>query len=154
MPRTTTADTRLGVAGRALLRYKFSKANLEMSYVRMTTAGSGFFAGAESDIARLQLNRPLTRKVSGFADLGYARDSRIEPVAFGAIGANTSAYGFAGVGVQRMLGRHFHAFASYQFNELSFDNSICVAGESCSRISARHIGTIGLDWIPRPIRID
>jgi hypothetical protein len=73
------------VAGRALLRYKFSKANLEMSYVRMTTAGSGFFAGAESDIARLQLNRPLTRKVSGFADLGYARNSRIEPVAFSAI---------------------------------------------------------------------
>ena len=154
MPQTTTADTRLGVAGRALLRYKFSKANLEMSYVRMTTAGSGFFAGAESDIARLQLNRPLTRKVSGFADLGYARNSRIEPVAFSAIEANTYNYGFVGVGVQRMLGRHFHAFASYQFNELSFDNSICVAGESCSRISPRHIGAIGLDWIPRPIRID
>jgi hypothetical protein len=154
LPDTTTADTRLGVAGRALVRYKFTKTSLELSYVRMTTAGSGFFAGAESDIARLQADRPLTRKWSAFADFGYARNSRIEPVAFGAIDANTYAYGFAGGGVHRMLGRNFHAFASYQFNELSFDDSICVAGTACSRISQRHTGTIGLDWTPRPIRID
>jgi hypothetical protein len=154
LPDTTTADTRLGVAGRALVRYRFPKTNFELSYVRMTTAGSGFFAGAESDIARLQVDRPLTRKWSGFADFGYARNSRIEPVAFGAVDANTYAYGFAGLGVHRMLGRNFHAFASYQFNELSFDDSICVAGTACSRISQRHTGTIGLDWTPRPIRID
>jgi hypothetical protein len=153
VPDTTTADTRLGVAGRAMLRYRFSKTSLELSYVRMTTAGSGFFAGAESDIARLQMDRPLGRKWSGFADFGYARSSRIEPVG-SPIAANTSAYGFAGVGAHRMLGRNFHAFASYQFNELSFDNSICVAGVACSRISQRHTGTIGLDWKPRPIRID
>ncbi len=154
LPDTTYADTRLGVAGRALVRYRFTKTSLEMSYMRMTTAGSGFFAGAESDIARLQVNRPLTRKWSGFADLGYTRNSRIEPAAFGAIDANTYSYGFAGAGVHRMLGRNFHAFASYQFNELSFDDSICVAGTPCSRISQRHTGTIGLDWTPRPIRID
>lgn len=153
LPDTTTADTRLGVAGRAMLRYRFSKTNLELSYVRMTTAGSGFFAGAESDIARLQMDRPLGRKWSAFADLGYARSSRIEPVG-SPIDANTSAYGFAGVGAHRMLGRNFHAFASYQFNELSFDNSICTPGIACSRISQRHTGTIGLDWKPRPIRID
>jgi hypothetical protein len=154
LPDTTYADTRLGVAGRAQVRYRFPKTSLDLSYVRMTTAGSGFFAGAQSDIARLQVNRPLTRKWSGFADLGYTRNSRIEPVAFGAIDANVYTYGFAGVGVHRMLGRNFHAFASYQFNELSFDDSICTPGVACSRISQRSIGTVGLDWIPRPIRID
>ena len=154
MPDTTYADVRWGVAGRALLSYKFPKTELQLSYVRMTTSGSGFFAGAESDIARLQVNRPLNRVWSAFADLGYTRNSRIEPVAFGAIDANTYTYGFAGVGVHRMLGRNFHAFASYQFNELSFDNSICTAGPACNRISQRQTGTIGLDWTPRPIRID
>jgi hypothetical protein len=154
LPDTTYADTRLGVAGRAMVRYRFPRTSLEMSYVRMTTAGSGFFAGAQSDIARLQVNRPLTRKWTGFVDLGYTRNSRIEPEAFGAINANIYTYGFAGVGVHRMLGRNFHAFASYQFNELSFDDSICTPGVACNRISQRQLGTIGLDWIPRPIRID
>jgi len=153
-PGTTTADTRLGVAGRALLRYRFPKTGVEASYTRMTTAGSGFFAGAESDIAHLQVNRPLTRKWSGFVDLGYSRNSRIEPVAFGAINANTFSYGFIGVGVHRMLGRNFHAFASYQFGELSFDDSVCGASAPCNRISQRHTGTVGLDWKPRPMRID
>ncbi len=153
-PDTTTADTRLGVAGRALLSYKFSKTTADLSYIRMTTAGSGFFAGAESDIGRLQLNRPLGRKWNSFVDLGYARNSRIEQGTFSAINANTYSYGFAGVGVHRMLGRNLHAFASYQFNELSFDNSICVPGEACNRIAQRHNGTVGLDWTPRPIRID
>lgn len=154
IPNTSYGDTRLGAAGRALLRYKFPKTSFEASYLRMTTAGSGFFAGAESDIGRLQANRPLGRKWSGFIDLGYARNSRIEPASAGPVDANTYDYGFAGGGLHRMLGRHFHAFASYQFNELRFDNSICVAGVSCSRISQRHSGTIGLDWVPRPIRID
>jgi hypothetical protein len=153
-PDTTTADTRLGVAGRALLRYRFPKTGVEASYTRMTTAGSGFFAGAESDIAHLQVNRPLTRRWTGFADIGYSRNSRIEPVAFGAVDANTYSYGFIGGGVHRMLGRNFHAFASYQFGELSFDDSVCLAGAPCNRISQRHTATIGLDWRPRPIRID
>jgi hypothetical protein len=154
---TTYADTRLGVVGRALLRYRFPKTSLELMYLRMTTNGSGFFAGAQTDLARAQLNRPLSRTWSGFVDLGYTRNSRIEPVGFGAINANTYTYGFAGLGVHRMLGRNFHAFASYQFNELSFDQSYCAsiaAGGSCSRISQRQVGTIGLDWTPRPIRID
>jgi hypothetical protein len=151
------ADTRLGVAGRAQLRYRFPKASLELSYLRTTTNGSGFFAGAQTDLARAQVNRPLNRVWTGFADLGYSRNSRLEPNPFGGVDANTYTYGFAGLGVHRQLGRNFHAFASYQFNELSFDQSFCAsitAGGSCSRISQRHIGTIGLDWTPRPVRID
>jgi hypothetical protein len=70
------------------------------------------------------------------------------------VNANKYEYGFAGVGVRRNFGRTFKAFASYQFNELSFDSSICQAGVPCSRISQRHLGTVGLDWTPRPMRLD
>ena len=68
--------------------------------------------------------------------------------------ANVYQYGFAGLGVHRMFGRNFHAFASYQFNEVAFDSSFCGSSGACSRISQRHVGTIGLDWTPRPIRLD
>jgi hypothetical protein len=151
---TTVADVRVGVAGQFKLRYKFPRTSLELSYRRMDTNGSGFFAGAESDIARLQVSRPLSRVWSGFADLGFAKNSRINPEIGGGINANTYTFGFAGAGVHRMLGRNFHAFASYQFNELSFDRSFCGSAKGCSRISQRNVATIGLDWTPRPIRIE
>ncbi|PYX57674.1 MAG: hypothetical protein DMG76_11095 [Acidobacteria bacterium] len=165
-------DLRLSVAGRASLRYKFPKTSLSLSFDRYITNGSGFFAGAQSDIARLSVTRSLGRVWSGFADLGYARNSREQvltplqqsectptvtnpnPTCPGVV-ANTYAYGFAGLGVHRMIARNFHAFASYQFNYLTFDKSFCGIGlPGCNRVSQRHVGTIGIDWTPRPIRID
>ncbi|MGO9167347.1 MAG: hypothetical protein ACLP56_10770, partial [Candidatus Sulfotelmatobacter sp.] len=61
---------------------------------------------------------------------------------------------FVGFGAHRMFGRNFHGFISYQFNELGFDSSYCGSAVSCNSTSARQVGTIGLDWIPRPIRLD
>jgi hypothetical protein len=164
----TGPDLRLSVAGRASLRYRFPKTVLSLSFDRYTTSGSGFFPGAQSDIGRLSVKRPLGRVWDGFADLGYARNSReqaltAEQLALCALSstqcpgviANKYSYGFAGLGVHRMIGRNFHAFASYQFNYLAFDNSFCALGfPACNRISQRHVGTIGIDWTPRPMRLD
>jgi hypothetical protein len=151
---TQVADTRLGVAARATVRYHFPKTSFELTYRRMDTNGSGFFAGAETDLGRLEVSRPLDRHWSLFTDLGIARNSRLNPAVDGGVNANTYTFGFAGGGIHRMLGRHFHAFASYQFTELSFDSSLCANLAGCSRASTRNLGTIGLDWIARPIRID
>jgi hypothetical protein len=155
-------DLRLSAAGRASLRYKFPKVNLDLSYQHYLTSGSGFFAGSESDIVRLSANRPLNRVWTAFSDIGYSRNSRVLTVSCPAsasscpgVNANIYQYGFAGLGVHRMFGRTIQAFASYQFNDLAFDNSYCLGTSGpCNRISQRHVGTIGLDWTPRPIRID
>jgi hypothetical protein len=171
---TVFGDRRLGVAGRARLRYQFPKLSLEAQYERFETSGSGIFAGAQTDNAVLSASRPLSRVWSLNADLGYSRNSRLVsltaaqqqtcvpegqpnsgnlPVCPG-INANTYAYGFVGLALHRAFGHNFHGFASYQFNELSFDNSYCAGLPDCSRISNRHVVTIGLDWTPRPIRLD
>jgi hypothetical protein len=158
-----TNDLRIGAAGRTSLRYRLSKGTLELAYQHYLTAGSGFFEGAESDIASLSATRPLSRIWSIYTDIGYARNSRVLPLTCPStsttcpgVSANVYRYEFAGLGVQRMFGRHFHAYASYQFNYLDFDSSYCQSTNPgpCSRISQRHVGTIGLDWIPRPIRLD
>ena len=151
---TQVADTRLGLAARATVRYHFPKTSFELTYRRVDTNGSGFFAGAETDIGRLEVSRPIDRHWSLFTDLGIARNSRLNPEIDGGVNANVYTFGFAGGGIHRMLGRHFHAFASYQFTELSFDSSLCANLAACSRASTRNLGTIGLDWIARPIRID
>ncbi len=170
----TNKSTRLGVAGQMRLRYKFPHTLLDLSYQRYETSGSGFFAGAQSDIVRLNASRPITRVWNAFTDIGYSHNIRLQglntnqlltcvyqgqqnpnnlPLCPG-INANTYNFGFLGGGVRRAIGHNFNAYGSYQFNELSFDNSYCAGLPVCNRISNREVITFGLDWIPRPIRID
>jgi hypothetical protein len=167
-----TNDLIISAVGRARLRYQFPKSSLYASYEHYLTSGAGFFAGAKTDLAHVELNRPLSRVWNAFADVGYSHNTRVTPLPASCtsssssncpgVDAATYQTAFIGVGLQRHFGRSFHAFASYQFNELVFDSSYCgvvqtasgpVSGP-CNRISNREVGTIGLDWTPRPIRLD
>jgi hypothetical protein len=162
---------RISAAGRASLRYKFRKAHLEAAYDHYITGGSGFFAGAESDVAHLDVDRPLGRVWTVFSNTGYTRNSRISPLTTAqnalciptlqnptpvcpGVSANVYKYGFTGIGFRRHFGRNFRGYVSYQFNDLSFDNAVCGPGVPCNRTAQRQLGTIGLDWTPRPIRLD
>lgn len=169
-------QTKLGVAAIARLRYRFTKTDVSLNYERYETSGSGLFAGAQSDIVRFSANRPLSRVWSAFGDIGYARNARLQPLSAQqtatcvpgvpgqpnnsglptcpGVDANTYSYGFVGGGLHRAFGHNFHGFMSYQFNELAFDHSYCGGLQACSRISNRQLITFGLDWTPRPIRID
>ena len=170
----TIPDLRIGVAGQVRLRYKFPRTSVDLKYERFLTSGSGLFAGSQSDIVSLSANRPLSRVWTGTADIGYSRNSRLQSLSptqqatcvepnqpnpgklpfCPGVDANTYSYGFAGVALQRAFGHDFHGFVSYQFNELSFDHSYCAGLPVCSRIGNRHVVSFGLDWTPRPIRID
>jgi hypothetical protein len=174
-PEGTIPTSRTGVAGQIRLRYKFTNTALSMHYERFETSGSGIFAGAQSDIVRVSATRPLSRVWSGFTDIGYTHNVRLQSLTPAQLGtcllpgqtssqpppppcpgldAHAFSTEFAGVGVHRAFGRDWHGFASYQFNQVEFDHSYCGVGEPCSRISNRSVLTIGLDWTPRPIRID
>jgi hypothetical protein len=169
-----TSETKLGVAGQVRLRYRFSNSSMSLSYQRFETSGSGFFAGAQTDLASLSGERQITRVWNAFADIGYSRNSRLQslsnqqlsscvyqgqpnpttlPLCPG-VNANTYISGFFGAGLRRALGHDFHVYGSYQFNELSFDNSYCGGLPECGRLSHRHVINFGLDWTPRPIRLD
>ena len=164
-------DTRLGVAAQARLRYRLSRSTLDLRYERFETSGGGLFAGSQTDLIRFGVEHPLSRVWSLSTDLGYSHNDRLQPLTPQQQGSCTSATqgsktacpagdartymsGFAGAALHRYFGREFHGFVSYQFNQLSFDHSFCVTGADCSRISNRQVVTLGLDWTPRPIRID
>jgi hypothetical protein len=156
-----TNDLRIGAAGQARLRYQFPRVSLTASYEHFLSNGSGFFAGAETDVVSLAASRPLGRIWNVTTDLGYSRNSRATPNTCSGltqncsgVSANVFQYGYAGVNFHRMFGRNFHGFVSYQFNKLLFDNSFCGTALDCNRTTARQIGTIGLDWTPRPTRLD
>jgi hypothetical protein len=139
--------------GRLRLRYRFPRTTLALSYSRHNTAGSGFFLGAATDIAELSIDRPINRVWSMTADVGYTRSRRIQP-AVAALSAKHFDYVFAGGAVHRPLGRQFRLFISYQFNDLRFDTTCTTSSGSCAGTSQRHVASVGLDWHPRPIRLD
>jgi hypothetical protein len=167
-------QTTLGVAARGRLRYQLTKTLLDLDYQRFETAGSGIFAGAQTDIIRLSANRPISRVWSGFVDIGYSKNNRLQPLTPEQVAqctttlfvpgtaapvcpandATSYSYGFIGGGVRRHFGRTFSAFLTYQFNELSFDQSYCVNSSLCNRISNQNVITFGVYWNPRPIRLD
>jgi hypothetical protein len=167
----TSNSRRLSVAAQARLRYRISKNSFELRYERFVTSGGGLFTGAQTDMVRFGVEHPLSRKLSLSMDMGYSHNDRLQPLtppqiqacaslpqnqqnACPANDARTYNSGFAGAALHRFFGREFHGFVSYQFNELAFDHSFCVAGAPCDRISNRQVVTLGLDWTPRPIRID
>jgi hypothetical protein len=168
--RSGIPDRNLTVAGQASLRYRMPKTTLSLIFERYVMSGSGFFAGALSDVGRVSVARPLGRVWSTFLDVGYAHNSReqslnlVEPSCLGqspvpanceGINATTYDYGFAGVGLSRKISRNLRVYGSYEYSYLTFDESVCAGtGSACNRSSQRHVGTIGLDWTPRPIRLD
>ena len=166
----TLHSTRIGVAAQARLRYRVSRSTFELQYERFETSGGGLFAGAQTDMVRLNVEHPLSRIWSLSLNLGVSRNDRLQPLTPQQLGAcqatqtsqtacpandaETYTDGYAGLALHRYFGRTVHGFASYQFSELGFNHSYCTTTGPCKRISNRQVITIGLDWTPRPIRID
>jgi hypothetical protein len=135
-----------------MLRYKFPLTSLAVSFQRYNTNGSGIFAGAETNIAQLDVARPITRVWDLFADVGYSRNSELQ-VPGAVVNATSFSYEYAGAGVHRQFTRSLRGFISYQFNNLGFDTT-CSPGSACNNMAHNQVGSIGLDWTPRPIRLD
>ena len=144
-------ETHWTVNGRAVVRYRFTRTSLAASYEKFTTAGSGFFAGTDTQAARLSVTRPLARTLEMYLDFGYSHNARLQTAGIGGLPGNTFNHGFARALFRKHLGREYSAFVAYHFNDLTFDNAGC---DGCSRSSEGHTATIGVEWHPRPSRLD
>ncbi len=149
------SSDRITASVRGMLRYRFPRTSIGIYFDRYDSSGSGYFAGAVSNVARFSVSRPLTRLWSATADIGYAYSSALQPSLTGPLSASTTSfqYVYAGVAVHRPLGKHFALFFSYQYNDLWFNGSSCNTGGVCGSVP-RNVAAVGLDWNPRPIRLD
>jgi len=145
--------TRWSANGRAVVRYRFTRTSIAATYEKYTSEGSCFFAGANTQAVRLGVTRPLARTFEVYFDFGYSHNARLQSQGGGGIPGNTFDHGFARVLLRKHLGREYSAFAAYRFNDLSLSTPDCFNG-SCGRTSQRHMATIGVEWHPRPTRID
>jgi hypothetical protein len=145
---------RWSVSGRAQLRYKFAHSSLLATYEKFTSPGSGFFAGADTQAVRLAYTRPLVRTWTLHADLGYSHNKRLQNVLFGAQASTYDAV-YAGAVLRKHLGRTYDFFCAYRFSDLVFNVPPGLGpGFGTGRTARRHVGTIGVEWHPRPTRIE
>jgi hypothetical protein len=150
------------VSARVLLRYKFAHSSLAASYEKFTSAGSGFLAGANTQAARLTYLRPLGRTWNLYADLLFTHNTALQTLSSGTtpLGVPATSYneGSASAIFRKHLGRTYEFFAAYRFSEVDFttpgDVPFCVTGGGCGRIGNRNVGTVGIEWHPKPTRIE
>jgi hypothetical protein len=154
VPETKTLSSN----GSVTLGYTVStRANLQMMYQRYVSPGSGFYAGANTDAARVSLGYRLGRHWSTTTDLGYSHNSNLQKSSnTSAAGVHSSSYQFwyAGTSLQRQLGEHFGAFVSYQFNDTGIGQCTSSSSSVCGFAARRHTGMVGINWHSRPIRLD
>jgi hypothetical protein len=150
----TSSGYSVSASGQATLRYRFSRATVGLTYDHYAGSGSGFFAGAQTDVVRFNASRQMGRRWNLYGDAGYSHHHRLQQSSLGANASNYSAY-FGGLRISRILSRTFSLFALYQYNNTVFNNVVCGVGSaSCGRSANRNIAGIGLDWHPQAIRLD
>jgi hypothetical protein len=146
------------ISGRAQFRYRLGRSSLTATYERFTSAGSGFFAGAQTQAARLGFTRPIGRTWALYTDMGYSHNKRLQTLSLLGFNFQTAASydeGSAGVVLRKHIGRTYDFFAAYRFAEVAFDEPVCLSPSgSCGRIAQRHVGGIGVEWHPTPTRIE
>jgi hypothetical protein len=154
-PTLGTNSSVSGAGQAALTYYRSARTSLSANYSHYANPGSGFFAGANTDAIRFRVNHKLTRNLSVMADSGYSYSARVlKTPTITANSASNYNYWYAGGSVRRQLGRYFSGFVSYQYDSIGFASGFCATSTPCSRGYEQHVGMIGLDWTPRPIRLD
>jgi len=135
-----------------------SRTSATVMYQRFVTPGSGFFAGANTNAARFTLGHRLGRHWTTNTDVGYSHNSNLQTsTTTSGAGIQTRSYQFwyAGSSLQRQLGQQFSVFVSYQFNDMGVGQCTGAgSGAVCGLSALRHTGQIGINWHPRPIRLD
>ena len=134
----------------ASLGYRWKRSTLNLSYNRLMTAGSGYFAGGISNTAIFSFNRTIFRSWGVTLNGGYTSVSGIGPGA-SEVSGSSYQYWFTGAAIKRRLGRSLSAFASYQFND---ENYGCGGSTSCSPAVHPQVALIGFTWSIRPVRLE
>jgi len=150
--RASESQNQIGFSGFASLNYHLRKDSFALSYERLVTNGSGLFAGANTDACQLSFTRPARQWSLGL-DAGYVRLSEIGQLP-GGIPGQSYQYGFAGVAIQRQLGRYLSSIVGYQFSDQSSGSSRCAVSAVCPWNGQTHALSAGIHWFSRPRRLE
>lgn len=142
--------------GSVTLAYTVSaRTSAQVRYQHYVTPGSGFYAGANTDAVRMSLGHMFGRHWTSMTDAGYSHNSSLKQITSASPGVHSRAYQYwyAGASLQRNLGRQFGIFLAYQYNDMTL-GQCAASGAVCGLSSKRNTGAVGINWHPKPIRLD
>ncbi|MBO0910818.1 MAG: hypothetical protein J2P13_03405 [Acidobacteria bacterium] len=144
-----TASAQVQLAYRISPRTRFS-----VGYLHFVNAGSGIFGGANTNAVHFGLNHTLNRTWNMLLTTGYSRNSRLL-MANATVAGNATTYhfGYVSGALRRQLGRELGLFISYQYSNFAFGSGYCATAR-CPNSYGRQVALIGIDWKPRPLRLD
>ena len=143
---------RWSLSARVLLNYKFAHSSMAATYEKFTSSGSGFFAGANTQAARLLYTRPIGRTWEFYGDLAFSHNTKLQDSNVG-VDAGSYNEGSAGGVFRKHLGRLWDVFAAYRFSEVAFNVPVTLEGNT-GRVSQRNVFSVGIEWHPTPTRIE
>lgn len=134
------------------LRYRWPRSDLEISYGRYTSSGSGLLYGAETDQVGVSASRRFTRNWSGSFSPGYARNTNLEQTTAAGTSVDFNSY-YAGFGLQRALGRYADLSLNYTFQGQKTDSTDPL-GAMINSTLTRHTFGLGFSWHGRQLAMD
>jgi hypothetical protein len=141
---TANAPTRvnnnsIGVTASAFANYSLYRSSLGFTYDHLVSSGSGFYAGATSDVLQFSVSYPIGRSWVTSANAGFTRLDSVGNASAEIVGSSYK-YVFAGFAASRPIGPHFRVTGTYQFNDDSLGQS--------------HVALLSFSWRSLPARVD
>jgi hypothetical protein len=133
--------------GSANLSYGLQNGAITATYIHGLSNGSGVLLGSQLDQVTVSASRKLGRVWTGFANLGFSRNSPLGDMP----DTDSASYNnwFVGGGVSRPFGRAVQFAASYTANFQKTKESGCTTGD-CTSDLTQHMFTLSLQWHTRP----
>lgn len=135
------------------LTYRLERASLGVTYTHWVSPGSGVFTGALTDQVSGTLSHQLSRAAIFGLNGGYARNKTLGITALTTAPSNqVYDYAYAGATFTRPLSRTVALNLSYQFQYQDSNVGFCTE-PGCGTSFTRHIVSLSLGWIARPMAI-
>ncbi|HEV3278922.1 MAG TPA: hypothetical protein VG860_19150 [Terriglobia bacterium] len=142
---------RVSWAGQGELGYHGQRGGFTLSYLHYLTPGSGVFQGAQSSVARVGVDRELTRRWSGDLSIGWVNDAALSTYSVDPffINPGTINMEYGSARLSHDVGRYTRVFGVYEL-EREESGAPLVRGTT-NGLLLRHIFGVGLEWHPRPL---
>ncbi len=145
-------ETRLSWSSRAQLTYRFTRTDLDLSYNRRLTGGSGVLLGAQSDLVRVGMGRTFGRNWSTGFGFGFAHNENLRQLTPGLAERKFNTVQ-ADVSVRRPLGRSASIYLLYNAQWQRGRTEPCLTMPCTTNLTRHHFG-IGLDFRFQPVQLD
>ncbi len=149
-----TSSRQLSWSVNSNVSYLTSRGNLNVSYSRWNSEGSGLFLGAQSDAVQLSFGRQLTQIWSASVSGNYTRNSSLSNTVTGTSNAAQATGWVAGLSFGRPIGQNLRLGLSYTAARQTSNFTGCLVALGCGNVALRQSIGVGISWSHRPIALE